>query len=159
MQAEDRAALRELLEGRRQAALGTLDGGAPFVSMVVYGLERRPGLPPAPLIHVSRLAPHTRQLLADARASLLIMLPDVGAGDPQALARLTLQCVAAVVPADDPGYSGARAAYLEHLPQQEYLFSFPDFVLFRLEPQAARYVRGFAKAFSLSAIQLGEVLG
>lgn len=159
MQAEDRAALRALVEGRRQAALGTLDAGAPFVSMVVYGLERRAGRAPAPLIHVSRLSAHTRHLLADSRASLLIALPDVGQGDPQALARVTLQCEAQLIPGDDPTHAGARAAYLAHLPQQEYLFGFPDFMLFRFEPLTARYVGGFAKAFSLSAEQLAEALG
>jgi heme iron utilization protein len=157
MQPEDRAALRELLEGRRQAALGTLDGGAPFVSMVLYALERRPGHQPAALIHVSRLSAHTRHLLADARASLLVALPDTGAGDPQALARVTLRCLAAPVPADDPGHAAARAAYLARLPAQEYLFGFPDFALFRLELQEARYVGGFARAFSLSAAQLAEM--
>lgn len=157
MQAEDRVALRALVEGRRQGALGTLEEGAPFVSMVLYGLERRAGLAPALLLHVSRLSPHTRHLLADPRASLLVALPDVGQGDPQALARITLQCLAQLVPGDDPGHAAARAAYLAHLPQQEYLFGFPDFMLFRLEPQLARYVGGFAKAFTLSAAQLAEV--
>jgi putative heme iron utilization protein len=158
MQTEDRAALRALVYGRRQAALGTLDAGAPFVSMVLYALEPRAGAAPAPLIHVSRLSPHTRQLLADPRASLLIALPDVGDGDPQALARVTVQCLARPLQPDEAGYAEARGAYLVRLPQQEYLFSFPDFVLLRLEPLEARYIGGFAKAFSLSAQQLAEYL-
>lgn len=158
MQAEDRAALRALVEGRRQAALGTLDGGAPFVSMVLYALQRRAGMAPAALIYVSRLSAHTRHLLADPRASLLIALPDVGEGDPQALARVTLQCLASPIPADAPDYAAARAAYLGRLPQQEYLFGFPDFALVRLEPLEARYVGGFARALSLSAAQLAEAL-
>ncbi len=158
MQTEDRAALRALVHGRRQAALGTLEAGAPFVSMVLYALEPRAGVAPAPLIHVSRLSPHTRQLLADPRASLLIALPDVGEGDPQALARVTLQCLATALHPDDEGYAEARGAYLARLPQQEYLFAFPDFLLVRLEPLAARYIGGFAKAFALSAQQLAEYL-
>jgi putative heme iron utilization protein len=158
MQTEDRAALRALVQGRRQAALATLDAGAPFVSMVLYALESRAGAAPAPLIHVSRLSPHTRQLLADPRASLLIALPDVGEGDPQALARVTIQCLATPLRPDEPGYGEARGAYLARLPEQEYLFGFPDFVLVRLEPLAARYIGGFAKAFALSAQQLAEYL-
>lgn len=158
MQAEDRAALRALVEGRRQAALGTLDNGAPFVSMVLYALQRRAGLPPAALIYVSRLSAHTRQLLADPRTSLLIALPDVGEGDPQALARVTLQCLAVPLAADAPDFAEVRAAYLGRLPQQEYLFGFPDFTMFRLELLEARYVGGFARALSLSAAQLAEAL-
>lgn len=159
MQAEAQAALRELVESRRQAALGTLDAGAPFVSMVLYALERRPGAAPALLIHVSRLAAHTRHLQADPRASLLIALPDTGAGDPQALARVTIRCVATPIPEDTPEHAAARAVYLARLPQQEYLFGFPDFSLFRLEPAEARFVGGFAQAFTLSAAQLAEALG
>lgn len=159
MQQADRAALRVLIEGRRQAALGTVDGGAPFVSMVLYALEPRARAAPALLIHVSGLSAHTRHLRADPRASLMVMQPDVGDGDPQALPRVTLQCLATPLTADDPGYAAARAAYLARLPTQEYLFAFPDFTLFRLEAQAARYVGGFARAFSLSADQLAEVMG
>lgn len=158
MRAEDRDALRALISGRRQAALGTLDAGAPFVSMVLYALECRPGSPPAALIHVSRLSAHTRHLQADPRASLLVALPDVGEGDPQALARVTLQCLARPVPVDAPGHTEARAAYLARLPHQEYLFGFPDFMLVRLELLEARFVGGFARAFGLSAAQLADAL-
>lgn len=159
MQPEDRTALRMLIEQQRQAALGTVDEtGAPFVSMVLYALERRAEAGPAFIIHVSGLSAHTRHLLADRRAALLVMRPDVGESDPQALARVTIQCQAAPVPADDPSYPAARGAYLARLPQQEYLFRFPDFTLFRLEPQAVRYIGGFGKAFSLSADQFAGVL-
>lgn len=158
MQPEDRVALRALLEHHRQAALGTLDDGAPFVSMVLYALERRAGHGPAALIHVSRLSAHTRQLLADQRASLLVAQPDTGAADPQALARVSLHCLAAAIPPDAPDYAAARAAYLARLPGQAYLFDFPDFVLFRLELRAARFVGGFARAFSLTPAQLAAAL-
>lgn len=158
MQAEDRSALRELVTGHRQAALGTVSGGMPFVSMVLYALEMREGAMPAPLIHVSRLSAHTRYLMADPRASLLIMQPDAGVVDPQLLERVSIQCLARVIHFDDPGYPAARAAYAHHLPDQEYLFGFPDFTLFRLEPQEARYVRGFGRAFTLDARKLLELL-
>lgn len=156
MQPEDRESLRALVQGQRQAALGTLDSGAPFVSMVLYALELRDEAAPALLIHVSRLSPHTRHMLADPRASLLVMQPDTGAGDPQALPRVTLQATAHPLPADAAGYSAARTAYLNRLPQQAYLFDFPDFTLFSLELAEARYVGGFAKAFSLDARRLAE---
>jgi hypothetical protein len=157
MQAEDRAALRALVGELRQAALGTVDWGAPFVSMVLYGLESRARAMPAPLIHVSKLSAHTRHLQADPRASLLIMRPDVGEGDAQALARVTLQCVAEAIPRNDAGYATAREAYLAHLPTQAYLFDFPDFTLFRLAPREARYVGGFGKAFTLDTRTLAQV--
>lgn len=158
MQPEDRAALRQLMTTHRQAALGTVDAGAPFVSMVLYALEWRTEAGPAFIIHVSGLSAHTRHMRADPRASLLVMRPDTGANDPQALARVTIQCRAIPLAPDDPTYPAARLAYLTRLPQQEYLFSFPDFTLFRLEPQSARYIGGFARAFSLTADQFAAIL-
>lgn len=159
MHAEDRAELRALVESGRQAALGTLEDGAPFVSMVLYALERRPGHMPSFLIYVSRLSAHTAHLLADPRASLLIMQPDTGAADPQALARATFQVRAAPIAADNPDYLEARGVYLGRLPQQEQLFGLPDFMLFRLEPGAARFIGGYARAFSLDAARIADCLG
>jgi hypothetical protein len=159
MQQADREILRGLVNGHRQAALGTLADESPFLSMVLYAVERRASAAPAFLIHVSRLAPHTRQLLADPRASLMVMEPDVNADDPQALARVTFQVTAGVIHVDGADFAAARASYLARLPQQEYLFGFPDFLLVRLTPSQARYVGGFASAFSLNAAQVAEVLG
>jgi putative heme iron utilization protein len=159
MQPADRDALRALVDGQRQAALGTLAEGAPFVSMVLYAIERRAGAAPAFLIHVSRLAPHTRQLLADPRASLMVMQPDVGAGDPQALPRVTFQAMASVLHADGADYGRAKQVYLARMPQQEHLFSFTDFLLVRLSLSEARYVGGFASALSLNAARVAEALG
>ena len=80
-------AMLDILLAIPVAALGTLRDGAPFVSMVP--------VVPGPdgsgfLIHVSRLAQHTRDLLADARVSLLLMAPLTEDQDPLALPRLTL---------------------------------------------------------------------
>ncbi|MGA8392877.1 MAG: pyridoxamine 5'-phosphate oxidase family protein, partial [Burkholderiaceae bacterium] len=65
--------LRDLITGRRVAALGTVDASDPaqtFVSMVPYAVW--PG-GPAMVVHVSALAAHTRNLQAQPRASLLVM--------------------------------------------------------------------------------------
>lgn len=158
MQAEDRLALAGLVGGQRQAALGTLADGAPFVSMVLYALDSGDGQQTSLLIHVSRLSPHTGQLIADPRASLLIAQPDLGEGDPQALPRITVQVLASILRPGDGGYEQAKASYIQRLPHSAFLFTFPDFTLFRLMPTEARYIGGFAKAFALSAAQFQEAL-
>ncbi len=157
MHMEDCGVLREIMTGLRQAALGTVANGTPAVSMVLYALERTSEAAPAPLIHVSRLAAHTRQLQFDPRASLLIMQPDVGAVDPQRLARVTLQGQAQAIHRDDSSYAAAKAAYIERLPDQAYLFDFADFTLFRLMPETARFIRGFGRAFTLDSAALAAV--
>ena len=149
MRPEELAIVAALLRGQRQAALGTLRDGAPFVSMVAYAIEPDfAGL----LLHLSRLAAHTRQLLADPRASLLICEGDDGRDDLQTLARITLAGSAAPVAADDA--PAARERYLARLPAAAPLFDFPDFLLFRFAPSEARYIGGFARAFTLTVEQL-----
>ena len=65
--------LASLVRSRTVAALGTLHAGAPFVSMVPFAV-----LPEgdAFVIHVSRLAAHTRDMIDDPRVSLLVMQPE-----------------------------------------------------------------------------------
>lgn len=128
------------------ASLGTLHEGAPFVSMVpVAGDPQEAGW----LIHVSRLASHTRDLEADPRASLMWMAPLEEDTDPLSLPRVTVQCLAAPVP--EGGEEAAARAYLARFPQAEPLLGFGDFAFWRLRPESARLVLGFGRAMSLDA--------
>jgi putative heme iron utilization protein len=151
MKAEELAIVAALLRDQRQAALGTLRDGAPFVSMVAYAAE--PGFGGF-LLHLSRLAPHTQHLLADSRASLLICAQDDGRDDVQTLARITL--VGAAAPVAGAEQAAARELYLARLPAAAPLFEFPDFALFRLVPDQARYIGGFARAFTLTVDHLRQ---
>jgi heme iron utilization protein len=151
MKPEELASVAALLRNQRQAALGTLRAGGPFVSMVAYAAEPDFG---GCLLHLSQLSPHTRHLLSDSRASLLICEPDDGRADVQTLARITL--VGAAAPLAEAAYAAARELYLARLPAAAPLFEFPDFALFRLVPDEARYVGGFARAFALTADQLRQ---
>jgi len=120
-------------------------------------------LVPAPdgsgfLIHVSRLAQHTQDLLADGRVSLMFMQPLDGDLDPLALPRLSLQGKAELVPADSAAYPPAAQAYLARFPQAEVTLGLGDFAFFRIRPAAGRLVCGFGQAFSLSATQIQDRL-
>jgi putative heme iron utilization protein len=147
MIADELPLVAALLRDQRQGALGTLAGGAPFVSLVAFAAEPDFG---GLLLHLSRLAPHTRQLLADPWASLLVAEPDDGREDVQTLARLTLTGRAKQIPRGTPAYDAGRALYLARLPAAAMLFDFADFELFRLVPDGARYVGGFARAYTLT---------
>jgi hypothetical protein len=159
MQAEDRSALTELLRGQRQAALGTLNDSAPFVSMVFYALDRDATGEVSALIHVSKLSLHTQHMERDPRVSLLVARPEHSGGNPQELARVTLAAAAEFVAGGSAEHARGKAAYIARLPESAFLFDFPDFRLVRLRLLEARYIGGFAKAFSLSAEQLQQVLG
>lgn len=144
--------MQRLLRERRWAALATSDAaGTPMASMVGYvmGNDNR-----VIYLHLSRLAAHTGNLLANGKAALVISENDAEHGDPQELARVTLQGHVSVVARDSDEYRCARDRYLERLPASERLFEFPDFILFRLDVEQARFVGGFAQARSFSAAEL-----
>ena len=151
---EEKHHLIHLISGQRWAALATLSEDGPLASMVAYVPE--PGFSGF-LLYLSRLAAHTRNLLQDARASLVITQTDSGEGDPQTLARVSLQGKVIALNRDSKEFTAARAAYIRRLPEAELLFGFSDFVLFRLEPAEVRYIGGFACAYTLNGEQLQKI--
>ena len=156
---DERADLRALVNAQPIAALGTLQAGAdgvePFVSMVPVAW--RPASTQV-LIHVSRLSPHTRDLLADARTSLLLVAPRQPGDNPLALPRLSLQCTAQpLVPGSDDAIE-ARAIYLARFPEAAQTVVLGDFFFVRLQPRSARFVAGFGRARTLTADALSAAL-
>ena len=140
--------LAALLRTQRIAALGTLRQGAPLVSMVLY-------LPAADFsafhLHVSRLAWHTQDMIADARVSLSIAATDDGTRNPQVLERVSLRGEATVLPNDAPEHEALKAAWLARFPDSAIQFELADFSFFRIEPRDARFVAGFGRIHNLSA--------
>ncbi|MGG7519054.1 HugZ family protein [Allorhizobium undicola] len=142
---EARKLARTLLRGARHVALGVLDPllGTPYVSRVLLGT-----LPDGTLsLLVSRLSQHTRALLTDPRASLLAGEP--GKGDPLAHPRVTVQCLAEPIDRDGPDHAAFRTRFLARHPKSRLYIDFPDFLFFRLTPQAASLNGGFGRAFLL----------
>ncbi len=111
--------------------------GYPYGSFVTFALDGG-----APVFLISSLAEHTRNLLADPRASLLVAEP--GQGDPLARGRVTLLGPCTRL---SPGEAQdrARVAYLNAHPGAAYYLDFGDFALFRLEVQAVRYIGGYGR--------------
>jgi putative heme iron utilization protein len=148
--------LRALVEQQEVGSLGTLHDGAPFVSMVPFAL-----LPGGSgfLVHVSALAAHTRDMLADTRVSLMIMAARSADVPAQALARVTVQGDAMPIPQDAPVHALARAAYLARFPESAQTFELDDFALFAIRPRSLRYVGGFAQAKTITPEGFAEALG
>ncbi len=145
--------LAQLVRERSTATLGTLRAGAPFVSMVPYAI-----VDDGFVIHVSRLAAHTKDMLADERVSLLVAEAEGGGKSPLALARVSVQAKAERVASDSSRLPEFSAAYLARFPDAEQLFGFADFSIFLIRPVSARFVGGFAQAHSLSAESLVNIL-
>lgn len=153
MDAESLGILSRLLRGQRVGALGTLRGGAPHVSMAVYAAA--PDFS-AFWVHLSRLAFHTQNILQDPRVGLMIAEPDTGDGDPQTLARVSIQGEARGLIKDTQEAVDARSRYLNRFPEAIGNFELGDFDLYRIEPQAARFVAGFGRIFNLGPVHFRE---
>lgn len=155
MDEASRQSLGRLVRGRKVAALGTLHDGAPFVSMVPYAVADDGS---QLYVHVSRLAQHTRDMLADPRVSMMIVESEDGSKAPQALARVTIEANAEELSPDAGGYEAARACYLARLPGSRAMFDLDDFSLFAVVPVSARFVGGFARAFTITPDALAAAI-
>jgi heme oxygenase (biliverdin-IX-beta and delta-forming) len=145
--------IARLLHSRKTAALGTLHAGSPFVSMVPYALVAE-GF----VVHVSELAAHTKDMLADACVSLLVTAAEDESASPLGLMRVTVQGAAERVSSTSPSHAELKSAYLARFPDAEQMFSFTDFSLFLIRPDSARFVAGFGKAHSLTGESLAQLV-
>ena len=136
---------KALLRGVRAGALATLeaDSGQPFATLVTVATE----IDGTPILLLSGLSAHTKNLLADARVSLL--LAETGKGDPLAHPRLTLSGQAQRIEGE-----GGRARFLARHPKAGLYADFPDFAFFRIRLAGGHLNGGFARAARLSAEEL-----
>jgi heme iron utilization protein len=138
---------RSLLRRSRQGALATLmaDSGDPYCSLVNVA-SHADG---SPILLISRLALHTRNILADQRVSL--MLDERTEGDPLEGSRIMLAGRAAQASADDLPL--LRRRYLNAHPSAETFVNFNDFSFFRIRPAGAHLVAGFGRIVDLKPEQ------
>ncbi len=148
-------AVRQLLLGGEVAALGTLHNGEPAVSMVPYALMPGTG---QFVIHVSRLATHTRDMQSHAGVSIMVVAERSQDSSAQALARVSFAATAAPCTPESPEYPSARAVYLARFPTAEPMFGFGDFTLYLVSPRAVRFVGGFAQAWSATGAQYQQAM-
>ncbi|HMY38048.1 MAG TPA: pyridoxamine 5'-phosphate oxidase family protein [Marinagarivorans sp.] len=159
MHDSDAAAISALIQQQPVAALATLHlpasatAAEPAVSMVPFAVL--PG--GALVIHVSRLASHTKDLFMHPTIALLVTAPLDENTSPLALPRLSIQGTATPCPQDAPLYEQARSTYLARFADAEELFNFSDFSLFVITPTSVRYVAGFGRAMSIGAERFGAI--
>lgn len=134
------ACARGLLFGAARAVLSTglaQAAGHPYGSLVLCATTAQG----APLLLLSDLAEHTRNLAADSRAGLLLD-GTADLADPLAGPRLSLighigPCAA--------GASAELACYLARHPQAAVYAGFKDFNLYRMTITRAHLVAGFGR--------------
>jgi heme iron utilization protein len=128
---------RLLLRRARTAALGTqnLDPTAPYVSLANIATDPQG----RPIIFISKLAWHTRNLLAEPKGSLMVSeIP--GEGDALTGPRVTIMGRFETVPATE-----IAERYAHHHPAARGYLDFPDFSFWRLIPEKIHAVAGFGR--------------
>jgi putative heme iron utilization protein len=139
---------KSLLRRNRQGALATLMAGTgdPYCSLV--NVASHPD--GSPILLISRLAIHTKNLLADARVSM--MLDERAVGDPLEGARIMV--AGRAVEAGEDDRATLRRRYLAAHPSAETFVDFKDFSFFRIRPSGAHLVAGFGRIIDLKPEQL-----
>lgn len=145
-------AARALLKAEQAAVLTTLSQrrpGWPAASLVPYALDARG----EPLLALSAISQHTRNLEADPRVCLFVYDAAAAAKDARTAARLAVYGKVSVL--EDAAEAEAKTAYLARHPDARGLLNL-DFKLYRLTVEEAQWVGGFAAAGWISRDDLLE---
>jgi heme iron utilization protein len=126
---------RLLARGCTRAALATSLNGAPYASLVLITLD----LDASPLLLLSDLAQHSRNIAFDPRVSLLL---DGTQGHPDPLTGPRLTLVGRALPTDDPRCLGR---FMSHQPASAGYAGFRDFRLYRVMVERGHLVAGFGR--------------
>jgi putative heme iron utilization protein len=117
--------------------------GDPWASFVTFGLDGG-----APVLCVSNMAEHGRNLAGDPRASIAIVAPTTQT-DPLASGRITLAGFVERPTGD--ALATARQAHLDAVPAAKYYIDYADFALWVLRVQRVRWVGGYGRMDSATA--------
>lgn len=151
MPSEVTAEAMELLEGARAGTLATLlPDGAPYASLASVATDGGG----RPIFLLSRLALHTRNLLRDRRASLLLrdaLLRDDGAPGGDVLAGTRVSLVGAIAP---HAVGDLRARFLAAHPEAETYIDFADFGFYAMTIERAHLVAGFGRIVDIPGTEL-----
>ena len=126
---------RLLARGCSRAVLATSLNGAPYASLVLFAVD----LDASPLLLLSDLAQHSRNIAFDPRVSLLLDATQ-GHLDPLTGPRLTL--LGRALANDDPRCLGR---FVSHHPSSADYAGFRDFHLYQLIVERGHLVAGFGR--------------
>jgi putative heme iron utilization protein len=144
---EKQCAARELFLKHSSGVLSTISvdlPGYPFGSVTPYCVDDHC----RPVIYISHIAQHTKNILADARVSLTVVENNADSDDVQAQGRVT--CIANARPiSHDETYVSDR--YFRYFPSARQFEQTHDFSFFRLELVRIRFIAGFGQIYWVEA--------
>lgn len=134
---------RQFLRSNHNGILSTFSSkfsGYPFGSVAPFILDHSA----QPIILISSIAEHTKNIIANPKVSLLVFEGDE---DLQANSRLTLIGEAKKVESTEASrdYEYLKSRYLRYFPQSAGYFATHDFSFYRIAIKHARFIAGFGK--------------
>jgi len=147
--------LASLLLEMGWVSLSTCRDNRPVGSQVAVVPDVKPG---SYLLHLSKLASHTRNLLANPHASL-VMARHWGPADldPQSLPRVSITGTTDVIDRGCSDFKMARARYLTGFPAADIQFGLDDFHLFRFEGNILRFIAGVGRIHQIQSSELAAL--
>lgn len=140
---------KSLIRSGKQGALATLmpTSGDPYCSLVNVATAADG----SPLLLISGLAIHTKNIVADSRVSL--MIDERRAGDPLEGARVMIAGRAERI-TDAIALESVRRRYLTRHPSAAVFADFPDFAFFKIAVREVHLVAGFGRIVTLEAAKV-----
>jgi putative heme iron utilization protein len=135
---------RRLMRACRSATIATAmdrDGGRPYAALVTTACAADG----SPILLLSQLSEHTRNLKADPRAALLFEAA-ARRRNPQTGPRVSV--IGRISPSSDPA---DERRFLARHPEAAQYSGFADFSFHRMTVERAHYVGGFARAHWIEA--------
>ncbi|OHT86640.1 HugZ family pyridoxamine 5'-phosphate oxidase [Mycobacteroides saopaulense] len=137
---------RTVAASTNTATLASLSAdGDPWASLITFGL-----LDGAPVLCVSQMAEHGRNLARDPRASVSIVAPNPPE-DPLANTRITL--AGKVRRPSTEELPAAREAHIAAVPAARYYIDYSDFSVWILDVERVRWVGGYGRMDSASGAE------
>jgi len=148
--AERAALVRRLIRGGATAVLATAvgDSGWPYGSLVLTACDPDA----APIVLISQLAEHTRNIAADDRVSLLF---DGTEGLEHRLTGPRASVQGRAVATSDPA---CRERFLGRHPEAAEYVDFADFAFYRIAVDRAHLVAGFGRVYWIEGAALAPGL-
>lgn len=147
-------AVKKLIEQQSFGVLSTYSvdvEGFPFGSVTPYSLTENHN----PLIFISNIAQHTKNIIKDNRVSLIILenMQD-GSKDPQKHGRASILGRATPLETTGEENEGKYQRYFQRFPESESYKDTHGFQLYEITPVRIRFIGGFGKIFWLEPEQL-----
>jgi putative heme iron utilization protein len=115
--------------------------GYPFGSVTPYCADRQG----RPIIYISHIAQHTRNILADSRVSLTVFDTSGDSDDVQARGRVT--CIGDARAVDDASVANVGERYFQYFPSARQYEGTHSFQFFRIDLVRVRFIGGFGQIF------------